>query len=195
MNNTDIQNYILNHRAFVLLGLVAEIPSHAYNINQRIEDRGMREWTNIGKSSIYNIITKLEDDGLVESYNEEVDNRIRKIYTITDYGSDILKNQVYKVLSEFIGKKDEDFYVAFSMLPILTKEQQIEAITKSLKKIKKNKKGLEKMLKENAQMPLNVRGLFFHPIKILETDIEFLEWVLEEIKEAKGQVGPKAYGK
>lgn len=195
MNNTDNQNYILNHRAFVLLGLVAEIPSHAYNINQRIEDRGMREWTNIGKSSIYNIITKLEDDGLVESYTEEVDNRIRKIYTITDYGSDILKNQVYKVLSEFIGKKDEDFYVAFSMLPILTKEQQIEAITKSLKKIKKNKKGLEKMLKENSQMPLNVRGLFFHPIKILETDIEFLEWVLDEIKEAKGQVGPKAYGK
>ena len=195
MNKTDIQNYVLNHRAFVLLGLVAEIPSHAYNINQRIEERGMRDWTNIGKSSIYNIITKLEDDGLVESYTEEVNNRIRKIYTITDYGSDILKNQVYKVLSEFIGKKDEDFYVAFSMLPILTKEQQIEAITKSLKKIKNNKKGLEKMLKENSQMPLNVRGLFFHPIKILETDIEFLEWVLEEIKEAKGQVGPKAYGK
>ena len=194
MNNTDIQNYVLKHRAFVLLGLVAEIPSHAYNINQRIEERGMRDWTNIGKSSIYNIITKLEDDGLVESYTEEVDNRIRKIYTITDYGSDILKNQVYKVLSEFIGKKDEDFYVAFSMLPILTKEQQIEAITKSLKKIKNNKKGLEKMLKENSQMPLNVRGLFFHPIKILETDIEFLEWVLEEIKEAKGQADPKAYG-
>jgi len=195
MNNTDIQNYVLNHRAFVLLGLVAEIPSHAYNINQRIEERGMRDWTNIGKSSIYNIITKLEDDGLVESYTEEVNNRIRKIYTITDYGSDILKNQVYKVLSEFIGKKDEDFYVAFSMLPILTKEQQIDAITKSLKKIKNNKKGLEKMLKENAHMPLNVRGLFFHPIKILVTDIEFLEWVLDEIKKGGGKVDSEAYSK
>lgn len=195
MNNTNNQNYVLNHRAFVLLGLVAEIPSHAYNINQRIEERGMRDWTNIGKSSIYNIITKLEEDGLVESYTEEVDNRIRKIYTITGYGSDILRNKVYKVLSEFIGKNDEDFYVAFSMLPILTDEQQIKAITNSLKKIKKNKKGLERMLKENSHMPLNVRGLFFHPIKILEIDIEFLEWVLEEIKKGGAKVGQEAYGK
>ena len=195
MNNANNQDYVLNHRAFVLLGLVAEIPSHAYNINQRIEERGMRDWTNIGKSSIYNIITKLEEDGLVESYTEEVDNRIRKIYTITNYGNEILRNKAYKVLSEFIGKKDEDFYVAFSMLPILAKEQQINAITKSLKKIKSNKKGLEKMLKVNSHMPLNVRGLFVHPIKILETDIEFLEWVLEEIKEGKDQVRPEAYGK
>ncbi len=195
MNNTENQNYVLNHRAFVLLGLVAEIPSHAYNINQRIEERGMREWTKIGKSSIYNIITKLEEDGLVESYTEEVDNRIRKIYTITDYGSDILKNKVYKVLSEFIGKNDEDFYIAFSMLPILTREQQIDAIRKSLKKIKNNRKRLEKMLKDNSYMPLNVRGLFFHPIKILETDIEFLEWVLEEIKKRGGKVDSEAYGK
>lgn len=195
MNNIIDQDYVLNHRAFVLLGLVAEIPSHAYNINQRIEERGMREWTNIGKSSIYNIITKLEEDGLVESYTEEVDNRIRKIYTITNYGSDILRNKVYKVLSEFIGKNDEDFYVAFSMLPILTEKQQIDAIRKSLKRIKNNKKGLEKMLKENSQMPLNVRGLFFHPIKILETDIEFLEWMLYEIKKEGGKVDSEAYGK
>ncbi|MCK4687498.1 MAG: helix-turn-helix transcriptional regulator [Candidatus Lokiarchaeota archaeon] len=182
MSNQDNEEYILNHRAFVLLGLVAELPSYAYNINQRIEERGMRDWTNIGKSSIYNIITKLEEDGLVESYIEEVDNRIRKIYTITDYGSEILRNKAYNVISEFIGKNDEDFYVAFSMLPILTKKQQIDAITKSLKKIKTHQRELEKMLEEISHMPLNVRGLFVHPIKILGTDIEFLEWALKEIQ-------------
>ena len=182
MSNQDNEEYMLNHRAFVLLGLVAEIPSYAYNINQRIEERGMRDWTNIGKSSIYNIITKLEEDGLVESYIEEVDNRIRKIYTITDYGSEILRNKAYNVISEFIGKNDEDFYVAFSMLPILTKKQQIDAITKSLKKIKTHQRELERMLEEISHMPLNVRGLFVHPIKILGIDIEFLEWALKEIQ-------------
>jgi Lhr-like helicase len=61
-----------------------------------------------------------------------------------------------------------------------------------LTKIKENKLGLEEMLKENSKMPLNVRGLFVHPLKILKTDIEFLEWALEEIREGRGKIGPKA---
>ncbi|MFX1302417.1 MAG: PadR family transcriptional regulator [Promethearchaeota archaeon] len=192
---TTESNYELNHREFVVLGLIAEFPSHAYSINQRIDERGMREWTSIGKSSIYSDLNNLEKSKLVDSYTEEVDNRIRKVYKITDYGFEILKMKTYNVIKEFIGKNDENFYVAFSMLPILTKEQQIEAISNSIKKIKKNVKGLEDMLAENSNMPLNVRGLFVHPIKILEIDIEFLNWVLEEIKKGGGKVGPKAYSK
>ena len=188
-------NYELNHREFVVLGLIAEFPSHAYSINQRIDERGMRDWTSIGKSSIYSDLNNLEKSKLVDSYREEVDNRIRKVYRITDYGLEILKKKTYKVIKEFIGKNDENFYVAFSMLPILTQEQQTEAITNSINKIKKNVKGLEDMLEENSHMPLNVRGLFVHPIKILEIDIEFLNWVLEEIKKGESKVDPEAYGK
>jgi len=179
---TSELEYELNHREFVVLGLVAEFPSHAYSINQRIDERGMREWTSIGKSSIYSDLSNLEEKGLVDSYREEVDNRIRKVYSITEYGSKILKKKTYNVLKEFIGKNDEDFYVAFSMLPILTEKQQIEAFTNSLNAIIKYKKELEDMLEENSDMPLNVRGLFLHPIKILGTDIEFLKLVLDEIK-------------
>jgi DNA-binding PadR family transcriptional regulator len=189
------RNYNLNHREFVVLGLIAEFPSHAYSINHRIDERGMRDWTSIGKSSIYSDLNNLEAYGLVESYREEVDNRIRKVYKITEYGVVILKKKTYKVLNDFIGKNDENFYVAFSMLPILTKKEQTEAITNSINKIKKNIKGLENMLEINSQMPLNVRGLFVHPIKILEIDIEFLNWVLEEIKKGGGKVDPEVYDK
>jgi len=192
---TTVRYYDLNHREFVILGLIAEFSSHAYSINQRIDERGMRDWTSIGKSSIYSDLNNLEKSKLVDSYREEVDNRIRKVYKITDYGFEILKKKTYKVLREFIGKNDENFYVAFSMLPILTKEQQTEAITNSLNNITKHKKALENMLNENSNMPLNVRGLFVHPIKILGIDIEFLEWVLEEINKGGGKVGPEAYGK
>ncbi|MFX1479729.1 MAG: PadR family transcriptional regulator [Promethearchaeota archaeon] len=188
-------NYKLNHREFVILGLIAEFPSHAYSINQRIDERGMRAWTSIGKSSIYNDLNNLKNRGFVESYNEEVDSRIRKIYTITASGSQILKDKVQKVLQGFIGRNDEDFYVAFSMLPLLTENEQINNITNSLNNIKKSKRELEVMLMQNSHMPLNVRGLFVHPIKILETDINFLEWVLDEIKEGKDQTDKKAHNK
>lgn len=185
----------LNHAEFIVLGLIAENPSHAYNINKRIEERGMRDWTNIGRSSIYRVIKNLEKKGLTDKWIEEVDNRTLKIYNVTERGFRMLKEKVLNVISEFMGKKDEDFYVAFSMLPLLSREEQIKAINHSLNKIKKNKKGLEKMLEQNSQMPLNVRGLFEHPIRILGTDIEFLEWVLEEIKKGGDQIDPESYGK
>ncbi|MFX0080578.1 MAG: PadR family transcriptional regulator [Candidatus Hodarchaeota archaeon] len=177
----------LNHAEFIVLGLIAELPSHAYNINKRIEERGMRNWTRIGRSSIYRVIKNLEKKGLTNKWLEEVDNRTLKVYNITEKGSIVLKEKIFNTIKEFIGRNDEDFYVAFSMLPILTEEQQIEAFTNSLNRIIKHKKELEDMLEENSKMPLNVRGLFLHPIKILGTDIEFLNWVLDKIKNGEGK--------
>jgi len=173
----------LSHKQFVVIGLVAETPSHAYSINQKIEERGMRNWTAIGKSSIYRIMIELENTKLVEYFEEEVDSRKRKVYTITDYGAKILKEKVYNVIKGFIGKNDEDFYVAFSMLPLLSTEQLIEAFSYSIAAMKRNKIELEDMLKVNPNFPINVTGLFIHPIKILETDISFMEWVIDKINE------------
>jgi len=187
------QNLELSHVAFAVLGLVSEHPCHGKDINERIEARGMRAWTAIGKSSIYGVLKNLKKNGLVESWMEEENNRLVKVYQITNKGAKLLKNKIYKVLNEFIGRNDPDFYMAFSMLPYLTKEEQTEVFSNSLNMIKKHKIGLEKMLDENSKMPLNVRGLFIHPIKILKTDIEFLEYILEEIKRGGGQVDSKAY--
>jgi len=182
----------LSHVSFVVLGLVAEHPCHGKDINKRIEERGMRSWTAIGRSSIYGVLKNLKKKGLVESWIEEEDNRVVKIYQITMEGKEVLKTQIYNVLSNFVGRNDHNFYAAFSMLPVLSQEEQIEVFTNSLNKIKKHKKELEKMLKYNAHNKLNVRGLFEHPIRILGADIKFLEWVLEEIKKGSGKIGSEA---
>ena len=182
----------LNHAEFIVLGLIAENSSHAYNINKRIEDRGMRNWTNIGRSSIYRVIKSLEEKNLTNKWTEEVDNRILKIYNITEKGSRVLKEKVFNVMKEFLGKNDEDFYVAFSMLPLLTKEQLIDAFSYSIETMKKHKNDLEQMLQSNPNYPINVSGLFIHPIKILETDIKFMEWVLEEVKKGGAEFESKA---
>lgn len=199
--------YTLKHRAFVILGLVNEKMHeggcHAYDINKRIEERGMRDWTNIGAdfsfSTIYRTLDRLEDDELVESFEEEIDGRVRKIYRISTYGYKILRKRVYEVLYDYMGKKDEDFYVAFSMFPILIPKEQIEVFSHSLEKVKNHKRELEKMLDEMiehfSQMPINVTGLFIHPIKILETDVEFFEMVLEQIKIDNYQLNLDAYEK
>lgn len=188
---TSTKPYKLTHREFVVLGLISEESSHAYKIDKKIEERGMRDWTSIGTSSIYSDLNNLDENGFVDSYHEEHDNRMRRVYEITEKGLSNLKKKAYNVLREFYGKNDEDFYVAFSMLPILSKEEQIEAISHSIRKIKNHIGELNAMLEENSKMPLNVTGLFIHPIKIMEADVEFLEWVLKKIKEGKGNFNPK----
>jgi len=194
---TENKDYELEHKEFIILGLVSESisGSHAYSINKRIEERGMRNWTNIGKSSIYRIINDLEKKDLVSSNEEEYDNRKRRIYKITDNGFRILKEKVYNVLNEFGGHNDEDFYVAFSMLPLLTLNEQIETISNSIELNKVAKKDLEDMVSQIPHMPLNVRGLFIHPIKIIQTNIEFLQESLEEIKNGGRIVDPETFGK
>jgi DNA-binding PadR family transcriptional regulator len=127
----------------------------------------------------------LENDRLVESITEKGEKRERRVYKLSSKGSLILKHKVMYVLREFYGKKVEDFYVAFSMYPYLSKEEQIEVFINSIDKMKIHKKRLEEMLQENSKFPINVTGLFKHPIMILETDIKFLEWVLIKVQEGK----------
>ena len=200
-----VSKYSINHRAFVILGLVNEKMHeggcHPYDINKRIEERGMRDWTNIGVdfslSTIYRKLELLEKKELVENFEEEIDGRVRKNYRITPYGYEILRAKVYEVLYNYIGKKDEDFYVAFSMFPILIPEEQIEVFTHSLEAIINHKKELEKMLNDMQmnfpKMTINVTGLFSHPIKILEADMEFFQRVLENIKNNQNQFGLDSY--
>jgi len=189
------ENTELSHIAFTVLGLVSEYPCHGKDINKRIKERGMRAWTAIGESSVYGVLKNLKEKELVDSWSEEENNRLVKIYKITKKGTELLKKKIYKVLNEFIGRNDPDFYMAFSMLPYLSEIEQIEVFSNSVITIKKHKLALEEMLDENAKTPLNVRGLFIHPIKILQTDIEFLEMVLDEIKRGGGKIDPEAYNK
>ena len=66
----------------------------------------------------------------------------------------------------------------------------IEAFSYSIETMKRHKLELENMLKVNPNFPINVSGLFIHPIKILETDILFMEWVIEKI-DGGDEIGSK----
>jgi DNA-binding PadR family transcriptional regulator len=58
-----------------LLGLLVERPRHGYELEEVITARGLREWTEIGFSSIYYLLGKLRDRGLVEEVGEPTARR------------------------------------------------------------------------------------------------------------------------
>ena len=55
-----IKRIKMTNAEFAILSLIVEQPRHGYEIEQVIEERGMRNWTEVGFSSIYYILNKLE---------------------------------------------------------------------------------------------------------------------------------------
>ncbi len=71
-----------------ILSLVVETPRHAYEIERVIAERGMRDWTDIGFSSIYYLLAKMERAGLVQARLEAGGGKgpVRRIYAPTAQG-------------------------------------------------------------------------------------------------------------
>ena len=85
-------NKKLTNAELMLLGLVAEMPRHGYQIEQVIEQRGMREWAQIGFSSIYFVLGKLEKAGFVEANTPE-GKKAKKVFSSTKAGRMALARQ------------------------------------------------------------------------------------------------------
>ncbi|MEU4803836.1 PadR family transcriptional regulator [Actinosynnema sp. NPDC023587] len=69
-----------------LLGLLVEQPRHGYELDEVIAGRGMREWTEIGFSSIYYLLGRLRDRGLVAEVGAAPGTGRRKVFAATDEG-------------------------------------------------------------------------------------------------------------
>lgn len=71
-----------------LLGLLMEKPRHGYELDEVISARGMREWTEIGFSSIYYLLTRLRDRGLIAEIDAErpARGKARRVYGPTAEG-------------------------------------------------------------------------------------------------------------
>ena len=77
----------MTNAELAVLSLVVEQPRHGYEIEQVIEEWGMREWTEVGFSSIYYLLKKLEHEGMIEGRLEEAGRGpARKVYHATPAG-------------------------------------------------------------------------------------------------------------
>ncbi len=84
-----------------ILSLVAEGPRYGYELQQIIDERGLREWLTIGFSSIYYILNKLEQQSLLTgTLFPEGRGPARKVYEITEAGRGILQTAIAELLRE-----------------------------------------------------------------------------------------------
>lgn len=187
------ENIKLSHVSLAVLGLIAEGESYPYEIMKKIEERQMRDWTNIGQSSIYGVITKLEKKNLIKSkITTSEQNRTKKILTITEKGFSILKKNITSILSKG-GRLNKDWDLAFSNIKFLTDDEAIKAFETCLEALIEHRNVLRKKLEAGAEKfdgmpPLTYSGLFSRALKITDANIEFCKETLDALKKGKEAV-------
>ena len=68
----------------VVLSLLAEQPHHGYDLDRVIEQRGYRQWTSLAFSSVYYLLKRLSERGLLEP--DEGSQGRRTVFRVTEAG-------------------------------------------------------------------------------------------------------------
>lgn len=110
----------MTNAELAILSLVVEEPRHGYDIEATIVERNMRDWTDIGFSSIYYLLKKLEQVGMVTSKRVPAPGRgpARRVYSATDAGIAALHGEALEALAG-PARKSTLFQLGLSVLPFL----------------------------------------------------------------------------
>lgn len=178
----------ISNAEFMLLQILdQEGELSGYAINQLVENRGYREWADIGMTSIYVSLTKLEKKELVES-NLDVTKKgkgpIPKKFKLLLPGKKVLKAEVLQAIIS-PQSKGSRFDLGLAAISILTQEEMGVAF-------QKRQAALEQILKFLYQekyeaqggdhLPQHVKWLFQHSFQRLKTEIEFVKMILNDLK-------------
>lgn len=167
----------------LLLGLIAETPQYGYQLEQTIEQRGMREWTEIGFSSIYYILNKLESANLVFSEKHtEGDRPARKVYNLTENGFTVLRKGILDCLRN-PRINSSDFLIGLAYAPVCTSDEVKAALQTNLLNLQSRLENVyrKQELSGGTHLPLHVRALFDHSISMMEAEIQSIQAILSTL--------------
>jgi DNA-binding PadR family transcriptional regulator len=186
-----------------ILGLVAESkePVNGQTLEKVIQNREMRVWTKIGKSSVYHALKKLENSKLLQSEKKIIERAgssppITKIfYEITIEGKEKLQEAIINTIAK-AEKVIDPFDIALANAPLLSKTELVEALKERVKKIEQRRQFLSERLNSFKQPEVTglrdeglstrenilfVQGLFSRPLEFLNCEKKWIRAFLEEL--------------
>ena len=170
----------ISGREAAILGLVCEGPQYGYELEKIIEERGMRVWTEIGFSSIYYVLKRLEAKGFVTGVVESVEGKpSRKVYTATEKGLDAMREKVKYVLSQN-KKVVSPFDLGIAYQGLLTHEEVLECLTLYVESLEEREALIEGSLK--GKKDYIVAALFTRPLVHVRAERAWVEQFKEDIK-------------
>jgi len=176
---------IINEREAAVLGLLCESPLYGYTIEKIIEERGMRHWTDIGFSSIYYVLKRLESKMFITSSCEQQEDKpSRKVYTITDAGLDMMKCTVRSFLT-LHTRISSPFDLGIAHLPLIPEQETVACLRERLAGLDKTIEHVRQIRERKAdeKRPFYVLALFDRTLAHLDTEKKWVRKFIGEVEQ------------
>jgi DNA-binding PadR family transcriptional regulator len=173
-----------------ILSLVAERPRHGYEIEQVIEERGMRDWTEIGFSSIYYLLKKLEKEGLVTAHLEEAARGpARRVYSTTEAGREALVDGLLDVLS-VPRRRRSPLQLGLANLPAIQPAEAVDALGQYQDALAQKEEYLRVRRQEQQPLPYFVDAMFDLSLTLIEAEKAWIAGFAKQIERLTSEPGP-----
>ncbi len=167
----------ITNNELAVLGLLAEQDKYGYQIEQDIDQRGMRQWTDIAFSSIYYLLGRLEQKGWLAAAGQSTgDYPARKVYRLTAAGAQAYREAVRQRLAA-PRPRTGDFDLALANLVALsTGEVQVALEAYHSRLVDDLEQAKAKWAQDRqAGIPPHVAALFDHSLSILQAELYWVE--------------------
>ncbi|MGW8227179.1 MAG: PadR family transcriptional regulator [Anaerolineales bacterium] len=173
----------MTNAELAILSLIAERPRHGYDIEQAIEARGMRDWTEIGFSSIYYLLNKLEKDGLIHSQLQAPQGKgpARKVFKITRHGRQAQTEGTLSILTT-PQSGSVPFLLGLSNYPLLPREQVLSALKSYAIQINIRLDHLLERAGEQRPLPNFVEAMFDYSRVLAQAELDWVENFIQEVE-------------
>ncbi len=171
----------------VLLQIIAEKKGiSGYGISQIVKERGYREWADIGMTSIYVGLKKLEDKKLVKfkMHTGKIGKGpMPKIFFPTEKGREVLSAEVLFILSSS-RERERVFDLGVAGIPFVAPQKVKEALLKRKKFLNEHLDKIHiKFKKDGAfQLPVHAKYLFRHSFYLIENELKFIDELMGKLK-------------
>lgn len=176
----------LTDAELALLGLLAEQPRHGYQLETVIAERGVREWTALGFSSIYYLLDKLESRGLVVSERPDARAKGRRVYSVTRAGVAACVAGTRGAL-ERVDPLTAPVLVGMANSPMLPPGQVAAALRRRRETVMVRIESIRDARSRQEPVEAFVAAIFQHGIAMLHAELSWVEDTLSQLKESTMQ--------
>lgn len=136
----------MKQQKMIVLGLIAIGKRYGFEMEAFVHENELRQWAQIGASTIYKTLNDLSKEGLIAGIAEKSEKGpARKSYSLTDAGRD----RLHQLVGQALGS-DESVYstriAGLVFAPLLGTADARAAVGRSITGLKKADSGLEKSL-------------------------------------------------
>lgn len=162
-----------------ILSLVIEHPQHGYDLEQVIERRNIRQWTDIGFSSIYYLLAKLEKRGLIHAPEQPAGTKSRRIFHATPEGRAAAGRTALALIME-LKPVQHPIVAGLANLPLLSEEEYAAAIRSRLTQIDERLAAIRSARQAQEPLPVPACEVFSYSLSLLEAERSWLAMRIQE---------------